>query len=372
MTDDGQPGDAEIDELVSHVLALRKDFIQDLFRSEGVPFTGLRKLQLRERLREAIADGTIDIADVVGFLEEVEPGGKQHVFLVRAPTALNADWKDPQAVRRRLQARPSLRGLLDAPTPLLMPAELELSRIRIEQGHVEILAVEARRYFERDESYDKRATSEEGLPVQLRAYVQRVARSTVVLRWNTATRHAALHITQASGRGLERDHYRNVAARFAQTVTPWLDFSEFTRVDLAKVLHELHRRERTGQGALTKSRRGRWETKDGSELEAIGASADASFFADQQLTAAVGQVETPASGQSGNLFWLPDDTGPMTDKLHLMILAFRSSRGRWRASSSVDRAACRGAPAIGEGSNQSVYGFRSGTGSYRPRSVVRG
>jgi hypothetical protein len=323
MNDDRQPTDAEIDELVSHVLALRKDFVQDLLRSEGVPFSGLRKSELRERLREAIDDGSIDVADVVGYLDEVEPGGKQHVFLLRAPNALNDSWKDPQAVRRRLGARAAIRGLLDASTPLLMPAELELSRIRVQDGQIEIVGVEARRYFERDESYDRKTTSDEGLPVELRAHVLRVARTTVVLRWNTATRHAALHMTQASGRGLERDHYRNVATRFASAVKPWLDFSQFRDVDLRRVIHELHRREKAGR-PMTTSRRGRWETPDGSEIEAVSASARSSVFADRPLTAAIGQVETTASGQSGNFYWLPTAAGPLTEELHLTILAFDS------------------------------------------------
>jgi len=324
MSSHARPTDGEIDELVSHVLALRKDFVQDLLRSEGVPFSGLRKLQLRERLREAIGDGRIAVADIVGFLDEVEPGGKQHVFLLKAPKVLNDSWRDPARARRRLQKQRRLRGLLDAAIPLLMPPDLQLSRVRLTDGLVEITAVEARRYFERDAAYDRELLNDEGLRVELRAHVERVARSTVVLRWNTATRHAALHITQASSSGLKRDHYRDVAGRFAHALEPWLDFTEFKRVNLAKVLHELHRRERTRQHALTKSRRGRWETADGSELEAIGASADSSFFDDEQLKAAVGQVETPASSQSGNLHWLPDATGPLSDPLHMMILAFDS------------------------------------------------
>lgn len=317
------PTDAEIDELVSHVLALRKDFVQDLFRSERIPYSGLNKPQLRERLREKIDDGTISVADVVGFLDEVEPGGKQHVFVLRAPIALNNEWKDPRAVLSRLHKRRGISDLLDAATPLLMPPELELSRIRVQDRLVEIMGVEARRYFERDESYDRSEISDEGLPVDLRAFVHRVARSTVLLRWNTATRHAALHVTQASGRGLERDYYRNVAARFASTVKPWLDFSQFRDVDLRKVIHALHGREREGR-PMTTSRRGRWETPDGSEIEAVSASTHSSVFADKPLTAAIGAVATTASGQSGNFFWLPTTGSPLTDALHLTILAFDS------------------------------------------------
>jgi hypothetical protein len=313
----------EIDELVSHVLALRKDGVQNLLSLHGVPYSGVRKSELRERLRRAIDDGTITTDDVVGFLDEVEPGGKQHVFLLRVSRALNDQWRDLQAVRRRLRGQPRIGGLLDAATPLLMPSELQLSRILIAPDRLEIVAVEARRYFERDESYDQHATSSEGLHVELRAHVERVARTTVILRWSTATRHAALHITQASGRGFEHDYYRNVFLRFGVVVKPWLDLSRFDDVDLHKVIHELHRREERGQ-LLTRSRRGRWETPDGSEMEAVSASAGSSVFADKPLRAAISQVETPASGQSGNFYWLPTPDGPLTDALHLNILAFDS------------------------------------------------
>jgi len=319
-----QPSEAETDELVSHVLALRKDFVQDLLRSAGVPFSGLRKAELRKRLREAIDEGAIDHAEVAAFLDDVEPGGKQHVFMLRASRAVNDKWKDRAAARRRLQRRADVRGLLGAAVPLLMPEELTLSRIGLEGSMIEIVGVEARRYTERDEFYDERGETDEGLPVELRAYVQRVARSTVVLRWNTATRHAGLYITQASGRGLEGDHYSDVATRFAKVVAPWLDLDEFKRVNLPRALHALHQRERSGEKVLTHSRSGRWETEDGSELAASSASSEASFFADRQLGAAVGAVEAPASGQTGNLYWLPTPGGPVSERLHLTILAWDS------------------------------------------------
>jgi hypothetical protein len=314
---------SEIDELVSHVLALRKDFIQGLFRSAGLIFSGLRKIELGDRLREAIDEGAISVTDVVRFLDAVEPGGKQHVFLSRPRADLNRRWRDVTATRRRLRARSGVRDLLDGEVPLLMPPELTLSSIRLGEDLVQIVAVEARSYFERDPYYDDEVTSEDGLLVQLRAYIQQVGRSVVVLRWDTATRHAALHITQASGRGVERDHYRSVAGRFAAAVAPWLDLTQFRDVNLHKVIDELHRRERAA-GALTKSRRARFETPDGSELDVISASTHASVFADTRLTAAIDQVADPASGQSGNLVWLPTTGSPLHEPLHVTILAFDS------------------------------------------------
>lgn len=316
--------EAEIDELVSHVMALRMDFIQNLLRAQQVVFTGLRKGELRERLREAVADGRITVERIVAFLDAVEPGGKQHVFLLRPSRALNDEWTDAQSVRARLRRRRQVRAILDATLPLLMPEELMLSRILIGDRTVEITGVEARRYFERDEAYDQQTMSEEGLPVELRAHVRHVARSTVTLRWNTATRHAALHITQATGQGLERDHYRKVLERLGSAVAPWLDLSAFRDVDLHRVIHQLHDRERRRTNALTLSRRGRWELLDGSEMEAISASMRASVFHDARLTAAIDQVADPASGQSGNLYWLARDGTPLTEDLHVTIIAYDS------------------------------------------------
>ncbi len=315
-----QTPDAETDELVSHVLALRKDFVQQLLREHGIPYSG-RKGQLRQRLVGGIEDGTVTLARVAAFLDEVEPGGKQHVFLLRARKALNDGWRDPAAVHERLQRRKAVHGLLDAPTPLLMPSELTLSRVLVQDGLVEITAVEARRYLERDESYDREARTEEGLPIVLKAHVERVARSTVLLRWDTGTRHAALHVTQASGRGLSRNHYREVYERFAAAVEPWLALTDFRELDLRKAVHALQLRERAGD-ALTRSRRARFETDDGAEIEAVSASTGSGIYSDSQATRAVGQVEGPASGYSGNFYWLGAAGTPLDEDLHVSILAF--------------------------------------------------
>lgn len=243
---------------------------------------------------------------------------------MRPRKALNERWRDHNTVRRRLRTHADVRAALDAPVPLLMPAELELSRVRLGDELVEVIGVEARRYTERAEVYDRETTSDEGLKVELRGYIERVARSTIVLRWNTATRHAALHITQASGGNLGRDHYRDVRERFAQTVAHWLDLSQFKDVNLRSVVYDLHRREQ-GAYPLTRSRRGRFETANGAELEAISASTGASMFGDEKLKAAIGQVDDPASSQSGNFYWLPSGDGNLLkEELHLSILAFDS------------------------------------------------
>lgn len=264
----GQFSDAQIGELVSHLIALRTDLINELLRRKKVPFSGLNKSELRSRVLEALNDGRLTVASITYYLDEVEPGGKQHVYLMRPRADYNRDWRDHAAVRRRLLRRADARDLIDATTPVLMPQELTLASVSFAGDEIIIRAVEARYYTHRDKQYDEAAESVEGFDIELRAYVRRVARSLVTLRWNTRTRHAALHITQATGVGLDRDHYTKVRRRFAQEVMPWLDVGQFRDFSLGRVLNEIRTREQTGVGALTRSRRGLWETPNGSEIEA--------------------------------------------------------------------------------------------------------
>jgi hypothetical protein len=325
MADDGdtQISNEELDELVSHVLGLRTDFVRKLLADAGLPAAerNQNRAALRGVLRDGLRDGTIDVADVVRFIDEQEPGGKQHVFVLRPRKAYNDRWKDPAAVRRRLRRRAAVRDLLDADLPLIMPDGLTLSSVRLGDDMIEVVGVEARRYFDRDERYDEERTSDEGLPIELRAYVERVARSTVLLRWDVANRHAALHITQATSRGVSRNHYRDVFERFAGEVGAWLDMDQFRNVNLRKAIQRLREREGDpNQVSWTRSRRGRWETDDGAELEAISAGVDASIYDDQRVAAAVGQVADEASGRNGNFYWLADGGTPVRDELHLTII----------------------------------------------------
>jgi hypothetical protein len=314
--------DADLDELVSHAMSLRKDFLQDLLGAANVSRADRDrpKAELRILLRELINTDQLPVARVVRFLDEQEPGGKQHVFMLRPPKAYNDAFKDIASVHRRLARRTGVKDLLGAELPLVMPEDLTLSSVRLADGMIEVVGVEARRYFERDERYDEDATSEDGLPIELRAYVERVARSTVVLRWNVTERHAGLHITQATSRGLSRNHYRDVRDRFAQVVSPWLDLDEFKNVNLRKVIHKLQQREQTAT-PWTRSRRGRWETDDGSEVEATSSSVDASLFTDRRVKAAVGQVSDADSGSSGNMYWLSRVDNPLHEPLHITIVA---------------------------------------------------
>lgn len=324
----------ETDALLSHVLSLRRDFIVELLRGR-VPFSGRRKSELRGQLKQALEEGHLTIEEILTFLAEREPVGKQHVFLYRVDKAINEVWRDADAVSELIRAA-GREDLLGSALPVAMPEALTLSAIAVDDGEVEITAVEARHYTEHLEDLDRPETMDDGTEIEWRAYARRVARSIARLRWHLGSRTAELHITQATERGTIRDYYDQVVARFVGEVASFLDFSAFKPIDLHKVLYKLGQLEQGGK-ALTRSREASYESPGGSRVRARSPSRSASVYGEPEVRQALGSVDTPTSGQAGNLYWLESAAanGALADDLHTNIIA-ADSRIHFMRPSSAD------------------------------------
>jgi hypothetical protein len=324
----------ETEALLSHVLSLRRDFINDLLRG-NVPFTGRKKGELRGQLKLALKEGALSVEDVLKFLADREPAGKQHVFMYRAKASINNEWRGTESARQAIQ-RAGFGELLDAELPVAMPEELTLSSIVVEENEVEIVAVEARRYTEHVEELDEVGEADDGTEIEWRAFAHRVARSTVRLRWNLATRAAELHITQATEKGTVRNYYDEVVRRFSQQVEPFLDFANFQPLNMHKVLHALASLEQ-GANPLTRSRETSFESPGGSHVSARSPSRAASVYQEQVVRQALHPVDTPTSGQGGNLYWLQRaaQDGALDDDLHTVIIA-HDARVHFMRPSSVE------------------------------------
>src|SRR6266508_6460423 len=111
--------DQEQRALITFLLALRLDRVRDFLGRHELARYGNRA-DLRERIEENLASGTITIVDLVDFLDEVEPWSKQHVYLYNGGDGLVADWQDGNALRGRLRAA-NLAEVLDARLPLVLP-----------------------------------------------------------------------------------------------------------------------------------------------------------------------------------------------------------------------------------------------------------
>jgi hypothetical protein len=314
---------AEQQALLTFLLALRLDRVREFLGRHGLPRYGNRG-DLRERLEENLDDGTITIVDLVDYLDEVEPWSKQHVFLYEGGEGLVEGWRDRDQLRARL-GEAGAGELLDARLPLVLPEELTLSAITVEEERfVTIAAVERREYREREPSRDRVEVDAAGRVVELIAYVHDVTRGLLTFRWDLLTNTAALHITQG-GRGYD---YDDAEQRFAQLVQPFLSFDRFTHADLRRVIRRLHELAEAGTPEARPHRLG-YRSRGGRSIDAASPTYRDSVTGETPIDNALSAIAAASTGRLGNFYWLagdsPDGTvNPLPVDLHLILMADES------------------------------------------------
>jgi len=306
--------------LLTFLLVLRLDRVRDFLRRHELPRYGNRA-DLRERLEENLANGTITIVDLVDFLDEVEPWSKQHVYLYDGGDGLVEGWQNADTLRARL-ADANVAELLDARLPLVLPEELALSAITVEQGRVvTIAAVERREYREREPSRDRVEVDSAGRTIELLAYVHVVTRGLLTFRWDLLTNTAALHITQA-GRGYD---YEDAEQRFARLVQPFLVFDRFSRTDLQRLISRLHELAQAGTPEARPHRLG-YRSRGGRSIEAASPTWRDSVTGETRIDDALTAIAGESTGRLGNFYWLADTTtdgaaNPLPGDLHVNVIA---------------------------------------------------
>lgn len=309
--------------LLTFLLALRLDRVREFLGRHGIARYGNRA-DLRERLEENLLAGTITIVDLVDFLDEVEPWSKQHVFLYNGGDGLVQGWRDSNALRARL-AEANVAELLDARLPLVLPEELSLSSITVDDGRfVTISAVERREYREREPSRDRVEVDPAGRTIELLAYVHVVTRGLLTFRWDLVTNTAALHITQ-SGRGYV---YEEAEERFARLVQPFLAFDRFARTDLQRLISRLHELAQAGTPEARPHRLG-YRSRGGISVEAASATYRDSVTGEAAIDGALTAIAGASTGRLGNFYWLAgvDHGGvanPLPADLHVVVVANES------------------------------------------------
>jgi hypothetical protein len=306
--------------LLTFLIALRLDRVREFLGGHQVARYGDRT-ELRERLQESLAAGTIQLVDVVDFLDEVEPWGKQHVFLYDGSDGLVEGWQDTDALSRRL-GRAHVRELLNARLPLMLPEELTLSSIRVENSrYVTIAAVERRESSQRVPGQDRVEIDDAGQRVELRAYVRSVTRGLLIFRWDLLTNTASLHITQ----GDRPYDYQEAERRFSAIVQPFLAFDRFPRCDLHKVIAKIHALERSGKPEA-RSHRLSYRSRGGRTIQAASPTYRDSVTGETGIDDALTAIAGKSTGRLGNFYWLagvsPTLTpNPLFEDLHMIVLA---------------------------------------------------
>ena len=247
--------------IITDLMALKKGQIATFLASVGLAKSGTKEM-LRGRIEQAIENESLSLAEIVQFLDNVIPWGKQHVYLFKGPTSPISDWRNTDWVAKLLKKH-RLGKSLNANLPLVLPEKMKVSSVRHDPKRLRITAIKRRDGWERNADYDEmRETELRGEVVELRAYVHRVTRSLVAFEWDLVANNAFLQISQLP-RGVD---YLDVADEFFALVENWLDRSMFTVVDLRPPITKLHALEETGNGE-TRSHGIKYRTMHGRHFE---------------------------------------------------------------------------------------------------------
>ncbi len=317
-----QRSEAEI--LIDILVGLRVDRVRVFTDRVGLPRSGT-KADLHERATAGFLDGTFSVNDLVDYLDEVEPWGRQHVILLDAEQSASAGLRRSDGIRRRAHDA-GLEHLLDRRRRQVLPSELALSAIRADGEVIEIVAVERREYDVREPEYDRVEPTTAGETIVYKAYRHVVTRGLVTLRWNTATGAAAIHISEGFG----RYGYDDAAGRLAALIGDFIDLDRFENKEIGRAIAALHDAERNGTPEVRSHRVG-YQSKGGRTVEATSPSTNTSVVGEQVVDNALTNVAGVSTGRIGNFFWLPgtgptSSANPLTDRrgLHMIIIAAAS------------------------------------------------
>lgn len=313
--------DEEQTQLVTDLLVLKKAQIQDFLARHKLPRSGT-KAEIRDRIEEALHEGDLLPERLVQFLDQVTPWGKQHVYLYKGPVRSIADWKKPDWVASLLKQH-RLGKYLNATLPLALPDAMKISSILHNERRLRITAIKKREWWERDPEYDESRVTDEGDPVELRAFIHRVTRGLVALEWDLNANTAFLQISQLP----TGFRYEQVAKEFFDLVDGWLDIG-LSLVDLRPAIKRLQELEGTETGEI-RSHGAKYRTPEGRTLEAKSASPADPLPGEPVIDVALAAVRKEGVGHLGNFYWLSNvatnpGINPLTTDMHVIIVGWHN------------------------------------------------
>jgi len=304
--------------ILTDLLALKKTQIGAFLERNRLSKSGTKD-QIRTRLEEALDDESIVLSQVVEFLDEVIPWGKQHVCLYTGPTTSITNWRKPVWLGEYLKKH-RVGKYLNASLPLVLPEKMKISSILHNERRLRVTAIKRRDWWERNPEYDRSDATLAGDDIELRAYVHRVTRSLVAFEWDLVANVAMLQISQLPS----RFDYGKVAEEFFTLIAPWLDASRFSLVDMRPTIKKLHELEEDHRGE-TRSHSINYRTTQGKRFEGKSASPDDPLLGDAVIDAAMGAVRRASVGHLGNFYWLPTNGkkikgNPLESEVHVIVV----------------------------------------------------
>lgn len=212
--------DEQVDQVVGYVFAHRKHAVKEFLGARNLPVSGTKE-ELRERVGNGLADGSVTAEDLIALLDTIEGWGNQHLYLYKSPADQMRLWKGEVTAKKRLTDA-GLGELFNRRRPLVLPDAPTLSAIEWTKTRMRFVWVEKRRWDVRLEDKDKSPNAQ---GISYKAYEEHLARGITTFDWNLVSGEAALMIQQLpSG-----DNYDAVRALYETELSPILDLNTFSR-----------------------------------------------------------------------------------------------------------------------------------------------
>lgn len=312
----------ELRQLVLELAALSAEQRSAFMTAHGLPRSLSNKSEVQQWIQESLESGTVTRDDLINYLDEVVPWGKQHIFLLRGPTNSIRNWKNASWVRNHLQQNaPEFAAALAQPVHIALPEALTPTSVMLDtQAHrLRVTMVRKRDWWEPAPEYNDQGETELGEEIEYRAFVHRVIRSFIAFEWDLVANVAMLQISQLPG----RIRYENVKTEFANLVSSWLDFKTFTIVDLHKPILNLLDLERSGSG-ITRAHGYDLQSLQGRTMSIQSSTASLSVFGERSFDTAFDTVKARGTGRAGNFFWLPLPGNPLADELRVEMIGAKN------------------------------------------------
>ena len=299
---------------------LKLDFIKSFLAQKELHRSGTKD-QLIDEIRNHVENGKVSLSDLVNFLDNQIPYGKQHVYLYTGSESEVNNWRQAEYVRNILRENDRL-SYLSQKLHLILPSDLTLSSIEYHPGRdLKILAVQRRDYIERREDLDPHDQTDE---IEFHAYQHQVLRGLIIFYWDLISNNARLQITQLPSRG----NYEEVETNFGQLVHPWLPFHSFEKLNLRPSITHLRNIENSTPEA--RSQDISMVSLGGRKITVRSPTSQDSTTGEAVLDEALEHVHEIAIGHLGNFYWLPRtiNTRPeniLEDEVHTIIVG---NRGR--------------------------------------------
>lgn len=308
--------------LLEYVSRLNKDQLSDFLFQQDLPKSGTKE-DLKRRIADELSAGNITHVDLIDLLDRTAPSGKQHVFLYDGSPRNVMRWRDNAFVRQQIDST-SNSHLLEAPIPLILPAEMMLSSIRYVDGELlMITAVERRDHHQRIKEYDDEKIIDD-LAIEYRAYKHSIDRGIAIFSWDLIQNIAMLQISQLES----GSNYEEIEERFLGLVSGFMDVSSFQKLDLTRAIKKLSELEQIGI-AETRSHQIGLRTLEGRSVSLQSPTASDSIIGEQVIDEALQSIRDNGVGQIGIFYWLPRsinarNNNPLESELRTVLVGAHS------------------------------------------------